>query len=136
MQQTLKPYKLAENNQIEFLGLVAGTLTMYCGLIFIQEDSIYGFYQFAGILVFLFNLYFILHWTYMILCSIEWKNNNYQRFLKIYALIICRKHYLTFPTATENSRSVTRKSQFDDFNENSKSVVKHKRQIRGDEEVC
>ena len=137
MQQSLKPYKLEDNNKIEFLGLVAGTITMYCGLVFIQEDSIYGFYQFAGILVFLFNFYFLIHWTYMILCSIEWKNHNYQRFLKIYALILCRKHNSTFSTTTENSKSITRKSQFDKFLDNSKPTENTKKKIlkRYDDEV-
>jgi hypothetical protein len=93
IQIKLKPYKREENNWIELMALIAGTTTMYAGFIFTLEDGpILGFYQMAIIIVFLFNGYFIVHWTFLLMCSVEWNNHNYQRFLKIFALILCQKY--------------------------------------------
>jgi len=93
LQKRLKPYKLEENNWIELVALVAGTTTMYAGFIFSTEGgAIYGFYQLTAIMVFCINLYFIVNWVFLLLCSFNWKNENYVRFLKIYGLLICKKN--------------------------------------------
>jgi hypothetical protein len=106
IQIKLKPYKREENNWIELMALIAGTTTMYAGFIFTLEDGpIFGFYQMAIIIVFLFNGYFIVHWTFLLMCSVEWNNHNYQRFLKIFALILCQKYHFQYSTHTEGKSS-------------------------------
>jgi hypothetical protein len=106
IQIKLKPYKREENNWIELMALIAGTTTMYAGFIFTLEDGpIFGFYQMAIIIVFLFNGYFIIHWTFLLMCSVEWNNHNYQRFLKIFALILCQKYQFQYSTHTEGKSS-------------------------------
>ena len=92
IQINLQPYKRPENNWIELMALIAGTVTMYAGFIFTLEDGpIFGFYQMAIVIVFLINGYFIIHWIFLLLSSVEWKNRNYQRFLTVFGLILLQK---------------------------------------------
>jgi hypothetical protein len=89
IQMHLKPYKLKQNNWIELVGLLAGTITMYSALIFnVEGGALYGFYQMGIVIVFFANAYFVVHWLFLLLCSLEWNNHHYQRFLKIFGLIL------------------------------------------------
>ena len=73
IQTYLRPYKEDRNNNIEILALLAGTLTLYSGLVFSNDDG-HNSYVNAIILVFviIYNLMFITKWTYLfILCMSE-----------------------------------------------------------------
>ena len=88
VQQVLNPYKLNENNQIELLGLTVGTVTMFWGFIFVTENVHMTFYQISAIIIFLVNSFFIIQWTYLLFVSVEWKNQHFQTFLKVYAYVL------------------------------------------------
>ena len=92
VQERLKPYKNEENNRIEMIAIIAAFITFYWAIIFVSQDSSPpGFNEFAVFLMFFINVYFIVHWTFLLLCSIGWNNEKYQLFLSIYSLLICKK---------------------------------------------
>ena len=104
LQKKVEPYKLKENNEIELLGMIVGTITMYAGFIFAQGNEVEdGFHTLATIIVFLCNSFFIIKWTYLLLMSFEWKNEYYQRFLKMLSILL-RKEYTPF-VSSQNSKS-------------------------------
>ena len=92
VQDWLKPYKWEENNKIEMTAIIAAFTTFYCAIIFISlSSSPVGFNEFAIFLMFSINAYFIIHWTFLMLCSIGWNNQKFQLFLSVYSLVIWRK---------------------------------------------
>jgi len=92
LQQRLKPYKLEDNNWIEFVGLVAGTVTIYTGFVFTarSDTSVQWLYNGALVLTFAVNVYFMVNWTYLLLESIESQNKYFKMVIQIYATILCK----------------------------------------------
>lgn len=92
LQKYLEPYKLEHNNKIEIHGIIAGTLTLYCGLIFTQEENNYpGFIMMALIILIAINIHFVLIWFYYVLISFKFKNQSILSVIKIYEIILCIK---------------------------------------------
>ena len=75
IQVFLNPYKNKEYNSIEILALLAGTITISCGLIFTTDDEDQTSFWNAIILMFviIFNIVFVLRWTYQFIKSMSEK---------------------------------------------------------------
>ena len=102
----VKPYKLKENNEIELLGMVIGTLTMYTGFIFAKDkDSVDTFYVIATVLIFVGNAYFMLKWIYLLLVAFDWKNRHYQTFVRVVGVLLFTKYHTLTYTQTTKSKS-------------------------------
>eukprot|EP00343_Euplotes_focardii_P002132 CAMPEP_0205803460 /NCGR_PEP_ID=MMETSP0205-20121125/6117_1 /ASSEMBLY_ACC=CAM_ASM_000278 /TAXON_ID=36767 /ORGANISM="Euplotes focardii, Strain TN1" /LENGTH=227 /DNA_ID=CAMNT_0053071567 /DNA_START=18 /DNA_END=698 /DNA_ORIENTATION=+ len=94
---------------------------MYTGFIFAQGiDALSGFVTLATIIVFLFNSYFIIRWTFLLLQSLEWKNIHYQRFLKMLALILRREYNQIDTQGTKSNNESPYKGE-------PKSIIKGKK---------
>jgi hypothetical protein len=72
VQQKLQPYKLDENNQIEILAVMAGMLTLFGALLFIESpdgdtEDVAFLQTFSLICIVSINIYFILRWIHVFL---------------------------------------------------------------------
>ena len=96
IQIYLHPYKDEQNNKIEIQGTLAGMFTLFCGIIFIEkEDTIKHFNIFMAILMFMFNLSFIMSWTYLFIVSWNIKNVTFNKILSLFGMLLCKKTNLT-----------------------------------------
>lgn len=94
-----------ENNSIELLGITMGTITIFSGFIFTFEDSpISLIHDMTSFTILILNIYFIIKWLYLFARALNWKNEKYHKFLRIYAFFLCTKYQGTFKsTMTEIS---------------------------------
>ena len=69
LQLYLRPYKLEENNEVENLSYLASCVTLYGGLLFINEEERGNevIDLMAFILIVLFNAKFLILWAYLML---------------------------------------------------------------------
>jgi len=75
VQLHLKPYKKEDNNQAEFLAIVAGFVTVLSGMIFQEEDQVGSLNTIIYILAISLNTLFVLKWISMVLKMFEEKSN-------------------------------------------------------------
>ena len=90
MQQRLKPYKAHENNDIEIKAIIAGTTLLFSGLIF-EEGAKYNYLRFDTLtisVVIIYNAIFLINWVYLFLVSLDFKNSNMKRIIKVYGFLI------------------------------------------------
>ncbi|CAI2367995.1 unnamed protein product [Moneuplotes crassus] len=81
LQQYIKPYKLEENNQIEILAVLAGIVTLFSSIIFLdsidredlRDSSIAKIFSIFFIIF--INSYFILRWIHLFLSCLKSKNS-------------------------------------------------------------
>ncbi|CAI2370559.1 unnamed protein product [Moneuplotes crassus] len=93
IQNTLKPYKNTENNQIELLAIMSGSITIFSCIIFSQNEERYpGFHLMATILIFMINSYFLVQFTYLIICAIDSSNEYYKCIIKVLSKLLCKKY--------------------------------------------
>ena len=76
VQIRIKPYKFEQNNLIEMLAINAGMITLFGGIIFIEQTSsnILFLQMFALVFILLINVYFILRWTHLFVYSYNTKH--------------------------------------------------------------
>ena len=92
IQIRLHPYKDEKNNKIEILGTIAGMITLFWSILFIESDENIEFFKiFIAVIMFITNILFILHWTYLLIISWNIKNQTFKKFLNAYGILICRK---------------------------------------------
>ena len=92
IQVNLQPYKDEQNNRIEILATLAGMITLSWGILFVQkDDKVENFNIVVAILVFMFNISFILNWVYLFIVSWNIKNQTFNKILNIFGKIICQK---------------------------------------------
>ena len=96
IQIRLDPYKNSENNSIEMKAIIAGMITIYCGLLFLQEgeNKVKGFDTISFSLLIIINTAFVLEWFYLFLLSFDFKNDKFRLFLHFYGSMICKKKLL------------------------------------------
>ena len=90
MQQRLKPYKAHENNDIEIKAIIAGTTVLLSGLVF-EEGAKYNYSRFDSLtisVVIIYNAIFLIKWVYLFLVSLDFKNSNMKRIIKVYGFLI------------------------------------------------
>ena len=90
VQLRLKPYKFETNNLIEVKATSVGLLLLYCGILFKEtdENKYNGFITCAILFVMLINIMFIIEWLYYFFVSLNYKNQNFQIFIRLYGAIM------------------------------------------------
>ena len=91
----LNPYKYEHNNRIEILGTLAGMITLFSGIIFVEDETVELFTVYVAILIFMFNASFLLNWIYLFMLSWNIKNQTFNKITNLYGTLICRKINLT-----------------------------------------
>ena len=94
LQLKLSPYKYNENNYLEQHAINSGTLTIFWGLIFAQNNNYTLFTMLALVLLIIVNSVFIILWVFYFLLSLNLKYESMKKFLKIYAFIIMKSQFL------------------------------------------
>lgn len=93
IQIRIKPYKDERNNEIEILAILTGTLTLFCGIIFVSEETSNSTINTLILLVvFIYNVYFILNWILLLLLTFKTKN-KYLLMAKTLLNTVLRKNY-------------------------------------------
>ena len=92
IQIQVRPYKMKVNNDLEIMSIVSGMLVLYCGLIFEegQESNLATFDSLALFILIVFNIMFFTQWLYYFLVSLDFKNENLKKFVKIYGMLLCK----------------------------------------------
>lgn len=83
------------------------------------------FYQCAGISLLIVNAYFLLHWSYMLMSSINWNNSHYQKFIRFLGALLCLRvssASLSIPRLPKRNRRLR--------NDEVHFRSKHKKKIR------
>jgi len=76
LQIRMEPYKNLINNQLERIEIIAGTFTLYGGIVFVQDQTHVNFIEIiVFILIMGINIYFVLFWIY---CMLNTFKHNYQ----------------------------------------------------------
>ena len=93
LQLKLEPYKNNDNNSIELWATIAGALTLYSSLLFIDdEESLSGVNTIVLVLILVINITFILKWIYLSLRTKNIKNSTFRKFMNMYATFVCYKN--------------------------------------------
>ncbi|CAI2367266.1 unnamed protein product [Moneuplotes crassus] len=112
VQERLKPYKNPENNRIEIIGIIAGLITLYCGIVFITKEKSLSSVKMASLLLLVgINCYFLLYWGYLVCLYLNYKNKYFVGFLKFYHAILCKnpKKLQAFKIESSNNSKVVKK---------------------------
>lgn len=92
IQVYLKPYKDIRNNEIEILGLLSGTLTLFSGLVFTSDFKQTEVLNALILIVVLsINLKFILQWSYLFILCMSERYLFFKRLLIIIRVLLCKK---------------------------------------------
>ena len=88
----MSPYKVKKNNDIEVTSIIAGMLIQYCGIVFEEsQDHHYPIFDLVAMLILVaFNIMFLTEWMYYFLESLNSKNENLRKFIKMYGSILCK----------------------------------------------
>ena len=92
LQLYLHPYKLEENNEVENLSYLASCLTLYGGLLFINEEERGNDFidLMAFLLIVLFNVKFFILWAYL-MSQTQHKFKFIIKITNFLRIILCRK---------------------------------------------
>ena len=92
IQVRLKPYKNDNYNNIEILAIFAGSITLFSGLIFINDEGNQTILN-TLVLWFLivFNIVFLARWAYLYVLCMSEKNKVFERILIIFKIMMCQK---------------------------------------------
>lgn len=110
--------------------IFSGTMTLYCGLIFIVEPQLNGFYQFLVVLLFLVNAVFLIKWFYLFLHSLNIKNGQFKKFMDIYAILVRDKRNRYTEPTTEGKTEGSSKNIRAERKAHKKLILGRKRTIR------
>ena len=95
IQIKIDPYEDPKHNHIEIKAVIAGTMTLFCGIMFDQKSSEEGTPTIIMIImVFLVitNLMFIIEWLYLFIKTFNIKNAKVQILLQILASLILERY--------------------------------------------
>lgn len=89
VQISIQPYKLKENNDLEVLSTTAGTLLLFCAILFVNEDiDVPGFTVIVSVILFIINFYFLILWSFYFMNSWNIKNRKFNIFLNLFGMAI------------------------------------------------
>ena len=95
IQMKIDPYEDKKHNHIEIKAVIAGTMTLFCGIMFDQKSSEEGTPTIIMIImVFLVitNLMFLVEWLYLFIKTFNIKNAKVQILLQILASLILERY--------------------------------------------
>ena len=91
IQERLRPFKSEANNKIEIKSTIAGTIVLYCGILFEEtsnEEGFEGFSRMAFMFLIVVNVMFILDWLYLFLKSFKFEGTKMKILVNVYATIL------------------------------------------------
>ena len=104
IQIRLAPYKFEINNFLEQEMIITGSITLFWGLIFINESSSVALFSTFALLVMLIsNIYFVVLWLFYFLVSLNLKHRYFKKIIEIYSYAILQNKFLSNLKANENS---------------------------------
>ena len=125
VRQKVKPYKIKENNQIEIKSVVAWAIVMFWGLLF--EDNTkdkHSKFQTLGLgLIITYNMYFIFEWTYLFICSFNFKNQHIKKGLEIYRYLSWKHKVKKSPNQQNNEENLVKQIKKDDRKDSDLKLV-------------
>ena len=95
LQIKIQPYEDKRYNKIEIRAITAGTMTLFCGVMFDQDgsqDKSPLLLLIILILLIAINLMFIIEWLYLFIRTLNIKNIKVQLFLQLLASLIFERH--------------------------------------------
>ncbi|CAI2373152.1 unnamed protein product [Moneuplotes crassus] len=107
IQMSLKPYKRDSNNQVEFLAIMAGAVTILTGAVFFEKKPVEPLDTFALLIVCFVNAAFILNWTYLLTQEFEEKSKFAKIITKIIGCIICKNMHLKYQSSSSSPPKVS-----------------------------
>ena len=95
LQLYLSPFKLEENNEVENSSYLASCMTLYEGLLFINEEKRgnESIDLIAFIFIVLFNAKFFILWAYLMLKTQD-KYEFFNKIANILRIILCKENEL------------------------------------------
>ncbi|CAI2375821.1 unnamed protein product [Moneuplotes crassus] len=94
LQIRMKPYKSELNNQLEIESLVAGASTLFCGVLFIQEETDAPEIVLLALTVLVFiNVKFFLFWVLLFSSQYAAKYDLVFSFYNLLAFILCKRKF-------------------------------------------
>ncbi|CAI2379704.1 unnamed protein product [Moneuplotes crassus] len=132
LQQSLKPYKNTQNNNLEYMAIIAGVFTILSSFVFLESDSIQFLNFLVIITLFLLNALFLSNYLFL-LCQIYQDKYQIARFVtKIIDLLYCKR--LSKDSASKdcgkllkNNDSPSRKSELSGYRMPPKKIIKRRR---------
>lgn len=124
LQHKIQPYKLQENNLLEMLAIITGMITLFGGILFLDdsEDSVPGLQLFALVIIVFTNIYFIFRWLHLLLYSFRSQHPILLVTRRILGYALLRNK--TEPMSTDASKYVKT-----DFHETPKKKVFKKKKV-------
>ena len=95
IQIKIDPYEDQRHNQIEIKAVIAGTVTLFCGILFDQNNQEEGSPLIITLIMaflIIINLMFIFEWLYLFIKTFNIKNAKVQIILQILASLLLAKH--------------------------------------------
>jgi hypothetical protein len=92
IQQHIHPYKMEENNQIEMLAVITGTVTLFGAVMFIDEteEDVEFLKLYSLVVILLSNFYFILRWIHLFLYTFKSQNPMFLSVRKMLGVVLIR----------------------------------------------
>ena len=122
IQIHLKPYKLEQNNQIEILATIVGSITLFTSILFTEEiETIAWFNIIAVIILFSSNVYFLLQWSYLVLRSLKFKNKVLSKIVSLIAFVLMKNQDIEFKEENQSIHDSNQEEVHDEFKRPYKS---------------
>jgi len=93
LQIGLQPYKLELNNKLEIDAMVTGTATLFCGVLFVSDDTGFALIiLFILIAIMIMNIRFFLYWLFWMTFTLVEKHEVFRASFNLLAILLCRKN--------------------------------------------
>ena len=139
LQLRLNPYKLDLNNKIEVEAMLAGTATLYWGVLFISDTEQQDVLIILVLFVICFiNIRFILFWCLWMVSTLVHRHEFFRSFYNLLAIASCRRkvalkilemseNIQSSRITTQNDKASKRDENLADRKHNFRLKVKHAR---------
>ena len=113
IQINLNPYKNDDYNSIEILALLTGTVTIFSGLIFTMDDEDQESFWNAIIMMFVivFNIVFVLRWTYLFMKTMSGKYKIFKQIVTVIQYLFCIKSSKVQENIHQNDKESLKNNQ-------------------------
>ncbi|CAI2362983.1 unnamed protein product [Moneuplotes crassus] len=114
IQLNLKPYKKDENNQVEFLAISAGAITILSGIVFSEKNPVESLNTLTLFIIIGLNIFFLLSWLYLLAQEFSEKSKIATKISTILACLICLRQKKTSAIEKEPKETVKAKENVQD----------------------
>lgn len=75
------------------LSLISGAITLSAGVVFLTEEPAFsGFTDLVTFGVFTVNIWFLWVWLYMVIQSMNWRNERFTTVMRVYGAFVSGKY--------------------------------------------